>query len=145
MTQIMGFVELGRPVAATGDLVESYGPRLKLMPEKDRWLLELLLSGRMSLRAVSRLLRINPGSLHRRYRKLRQRLDHPVVRALAAYGSFLDPLHTEFARRHYVLGRPLLVVAGELLLGRREAQALAEALEEWARGPGPVLTRSTAA
>jgi hypothetical protein len=103
------------------------------LPPQDRQLLEIALSGRCSYRQLARSLGRDAGCLSRRINTLLRRLRHPVVVAVQDHAHLLAPVCRQLATEHFLLGRPLGMVARKLQLSRPQAIAMAGYLEGWAR------------
>lgn len=117
------------------DLRESYvevmRSRCALLPAEQQRLMELVFSGRSSLRQIAVLLGQNPGALSRRVRAIKTRLLSPISAALAERGSELAEQYLHSGILYFLHGLPVAQICRKLDMPRREALAILEYIRGW--------------
>jgi hypothetical protein len=116
------------------DQAELLG-RCILLGDEQRRLMELVLSGRHSLRELGRLIGLNPGSLCRRVRAIKQRLRSPVAAALAERGRELSDRYLRIAVAHFLHGDSVRHICRDADMPRAEALAILQYIRGWAAMP----------
>ena len=93
--------------AADGRNKSSGLRRALALESKDRLLLEMALSGRMTLRQIAGLLEIEPGTVSRRVHRLINRLYDPVVVALLEHPGRLAEEFRQLGIEYFVQKQPI--------------------------------------
>ncbi|MGA2501338.1 MAG: winged helix-turn-helix domain-containing protein [Tepidisphaeraceae bacterium] len=107
---------------------------LSLLPEQDRMVMGLLQSDPpASIRQVAALLNRSPGTVSRKAARIRRRLRHPVVIALASRGHTLSSRFFDIAIALFAAGQPPHLVARRLDAETRDIVAIKQYLHGWAK------------
>jgi DNA-binding CsgD family transcriptional regulator len=102
------------------------------LPESDRQLLNLSAVQRLPHRQIATRLNLSPGTVTRQLHRLRTRLSHPVVRAIARAGRSLDASSRELAIDRFVLDLPTRDLCQKHHLNRHTLQSRLDHLTGWA-------------
>lgn len=107
---------------------------LSLLPEQDRVVFGLLQSNPpTSCRKVAALLNLSPGTVSRRVARIRRRLHHPVVIALASRGHTLSTRCFNIALALFAAGQPANKIARHIDTEPRDIIAIKQYLHAWAK------------
>jgi predicted ArsR family transcriptional regulator len=105
---------------------------LKHLPPDLRDVFQLTSIDRLTCRAAADRLGVSPGTVVRQLQRLRGRLRHPVVRALARHGQTLDPATRDLGTRFFLAGQSLTHLSRQLTLTRHELRTHLDQLRGWA-------------
>lgn len=113
-------------------------PRLDLLPQSDRVLIELVPTGQRSLRDVARFLNVTPGWLSRRVRSLWDRVHHPIVALLVdnTASATLAPEVRQVGIEFYLLGLPGTQIAERHHMPQRQVRQMLTFVRGWAKAKG---------
>ena len=103
-----------------------------LMTPADRELLALWASGRVSLASLSGVLNCHAGTVSRRLRRLRARLNDPIAYVIAAHGRELSSTRRLVATRIFIRGDRSALVRQSLDIRRRELDGMLAEIRGWA-------------
>lgn len=106
---------------------------LLLLRSEDRELLSIWAGGLVSCRSIARVLGCHSGTVSRRIRQLRDRLNDPIARTVVMHERELPPKHREVAIRVLCQGEKVCPVARDLALARHEAQRILTEVKGWAK------------
>lgn len=106
---------------------------LKLMRDEDRELLCLWAGGHVSNRSLACVLGCSTGTLTRRIRQLRRRIEDPLTRTIVLHERSLPPRHREIAIRRIVRGEQLDVIARHMGAQQHEVKRLLYEVIGWAK------------
>jgi len=126
------------PGRRPGDAPAGNAPlilRCVLLPPDQRRIMELLLSGEYSLRALSRMAGVNAGTMCRRVQAIKARLASPIVGELAHRGNELPEPVRQAAVLHFVHGLTLRALCERLQMTRESALRAIEFVHGWAQRP----------
>jgi DNA-directed RNA polymerase specialized sigma24 family protein len=122
------FEEPARPgIRAPG---RAFFERVKFLAPDDRLLVELAMEHRLSRRQIGQILKIAPGSVSRRLRRLVNRLKEPMVMALANPRCTLQSEYRQVGIEHFIQ----LVTVTELARNRGISLSQARSMVEYVRG-----------
>ncbi|MDW8263353.1 MAG: hypothetical protein RMJ35_12570 [Phycisphaerales bacterium] len=107
--------------------------RLALLPPDDRLLMQLVLVDRLSIRRAASVLSLCPGTACRRVRRLRGRLEQPLVSALLSRTTDLPEDLRLLAIDHFLRRRRLRELAAETGKTTRQVKAALEFVKVWWR------------
>lgn len=107
---------------------------MRLLPEPDRRLVDLVILQHRSHRDAAVALGLDAGVVCRRARRLRNRLACPTFRVIARALDTLDPAARALAVDHFILDLPVNVCARERGLPRKVVQSQVDFLRGWAKG-----------
>lgn len=123
----------GRRLAADSIMDDVVTRRvIELLRPGERELLSVWAGGQVSNRALAAVMGCHPGTMVRRIRRLRERLRHPVSRAVAIRGRELSNTRRQVAIRVFVYGEPTGHVARQLELTRGEMSRMLGEIRGWA-------------
>ena len=106
--------------------------RANLLPERQRDLVHLVLSGNCTFRQLAALTGENPGTICRRFGRLVRRLRDPVVIALIDDPEELSELYRNVGLARFLHGRSIASLAGEHARPAYEIRAILAYLKTWA-------------
>jgi hypothetical protein len=121
-----------QPLPLSPPTVPEILQRAKLLPSDDQKLLHLALAGHYSTREIAAVLKCHPGTVSRRIRALRQRLESPVAESIYLYSHTLARDLRELALAHFILNQPLHVLCTQLGLTLRELNRQVDYIKAWA-------------
>src|SRR5689334_13528459 len=107
--QTRGFEAMG----ATAGLAR----RIFFLDPADQQLLEMTWRGRLSRREAAMLLGQSGGTVTRRIKRLKQRLNDPLVIALVESGQLLPELHREVGLAYHLRNWTMAKIGSEYELG----------------------------
>lgn len=93
----------------------------ELLPKEDRELLALWACGTVSIRSLAGVLHCHAGTVARRIRTLKQRMDNPLVGELLIRWDSLPPFYRGIAVRWLMQGFSRPQIAAALRISTREA------------------------
>ena len=106
---------------------------LRLLPAEDRRLVEMLLIGGLTQRAVAVALRLDAGVVARRGRRLRNMLACPTTRAIAEHLDTLAEPSRRIAIDYFFTRLSVCLMAEHRGLTRRHVQQQIDFIRGWAR------------
>jgi hypothetical protein len=119
--------------AVESRLTGRFDAVLRHLPAEDRRLAQLVLIEQRSHRVAGRLLRINPGVVTRRARRLRNLLASPTVRAVADQLDTLPEPARQVAIDHFLRRKSVALICLHRDAPRREVVGQLEFIRGWAR------------
>ena len=119
------------PLGLSPPTVPEILRRAQLLPSDDQRLLHLALAGHDSPREIAALTNRHPGTVSRRVRALRQRLETPIAQALFLHANTLPESLRHLALAHFMLNQPLHTLRQQLGLTPRELNAQLDYLKAW--------------
>lgn len=122
-----------RPTGWAGERVLK---RVQFLPEEDRVLMQMILSGRASQRELAATRGQPPGTVCRRVRRLMTLLYHPIVVALTERGDGLRPEVRQLGIEHFLHRRPSKELAEYHQITPRRARQIIDWVRGWADGVG---------
>lgn len=123
----------GRRLAADSMMDDVVTRRvIELLPQGERELLSVWAGGQVSNRALAAVMGCHGGTIVRRLRRLRERLRHPVSRAVAMRGRELSDTRRQVAIRVFVHGERASRVARQFELTRGEMSRMLGEIRGWA-------------
>ncbi len=132
---VNALLERGRRVEAQDDrqIRAALLKRAALLPEQDRLLVELV-QREMSRRRIAEILKMAPGTVCRRVRKLSQRLYDPLVLALLHESCPLEAQKRQMAVEYFLLGLTIRQLAQKHQAQMREVRETLDYVRGWHRG-----------
>jgi hypothetical protein len=119
--------------------------RAKLLPERDRLLVELAVDSRLSRRKLARVFNRPPGSLIRRLHRLSARLYDPLVVDLTDPDCPLEPEQRQIGLEFYLLRLPARKIAARHGMKTYQVRRQLSYLKGWhggLRASRPRVTRA---
>lgn len=110
----MGYasLEAGRArVSRVMAVDEVWRSRLPFLEERDRIALELWLDNKASGRQIAQLMRVHPGTIHRRLRAFMKNSRHPIVEVVCDPRTEVTPRARQVGLLHYLLGHSKAAIA----------------------------------
>ncbi len=106
---------------------------LEMLPEEDRELLVMWAQGLASVRALGRLLGKHSGTISRRIRQLRARLNDPIAQTVVRFADELPFRHREIALRVLCRGERIGQAGSALGMSRQQAIRTLAEVRGWAK------------
>lgn len=104
--------------------------RARLLPDRERWIVELVYRHHVPVRRVGEVLGIDAGTVSRIARRAWRRLSDPIARELARPGLPLPPDAVAVAIDHFLRGQAV----AEIARGRGVSPAQVRGMLDFARG-----------
>lgn len=101
-----------RPVPSF-DLDRELLANARLLPQRDRTIVELVYGHGVPVRRVAELVCLDPGTVSRSARRLRNRLNDPTTRNLCRAGLSLPELTRSLAIERFICGRSIRQIASQ--------------------------------
>jgi hypothetical protein len=106
----------------------------KLLPENERMLVDLAVGQRIGLRALARIVRLPPGTVTRRLRRILARLRDPLVIAMLDPHCPLQPEMRQLGVEHWLLNRSQRALAETHRITVHEVRRMLDYIRAWHRG-----------
>ena len=113
----------GGPVRLS-DAEQELLHRARLLPDRDRWIVELVYRHHVPVRRVGEVLGLAAGNVSRAARRAWRRLNDPMTRDLARPALPLAPETRDIAIEHFVTGRSIRAIAQARGLTTQQVKAL---------------------
>ena len=110
--------------------------RVQYLPEVDRAMMQIILSGRASQREIAAARKEQPGTICRRIRRLVTALHHPIVVALTERGNELRPEMRQLGIEHFLHRRSPRELAEYHEMSLRKVRQMLDWVRGWAAGVG---------
>jgi DNA-directed RNA polymerase specialized sigma24 family protein len=108
--------------------------RLAILPSRDRAIVELTMSAKLTRAGIARALGMAPGQVSRRLRVLYQRLHDPLVVALFDPACPLPPEHRQLGIEHFLLGLAVNQLADKHGMRWSAVQSMLTFVRGWHNG-----------
>lgn len=108
--------------------------RLRLLDAKDRLLMEMALKHRLSCRQMATVLGQQAGTVHRRFRRLFNRLHDPLIVWLADPRCPLSPDDRQIGIDYFLNRRSVATLAEQYRRSAQEVRGLLQYIRGWHQG-----------
>jgi hypothetical protein len=126
------------PVVETRQTRRGMSPallqRVKMLPPRDRAIIELTLSAKLSRTHVGRALGMAPGQVSRRVRVLYGRLHDPIVLALVDDRCPLAPEYRQLGIEHFLLAQSTTQLADAHRIPAGQVRRMLTFMRGWHKG-----------
>jgi DNA-directed RNA polymerase specialized sigma24 family protein len=107
---------------------------LNLLSDKDRVLVEMALKHNLSRRQMAVILGLTPGTITRKIRRVIQRLNDPLIAAVADPVCTLSPEHRQIAIEYFLHRHSVADLARRHALSKNEVRTMLDYVRGWHRG-----------
>src|SRR5688500_1108214 len=125
-------LEYGTHLRAAQD--DALRKRIALLPPDDRAVAQLVLCEGASQRQIAALLKLTPGHVSRRTRRIGHRLHDPLVIALLHPDCPLDPAYRQVGVERFLQDKSLKQLAADHACTAIEIRRRLDAINFWFRG-----------
>ena len=108
--------------------------KIDLLEPQDRLLVELVFSGSVSRRRAGELLKMEPGTVSRKLRRIGARLHDPIVRELLEPHCNLAADYRQIGVEHFLTGLSSQELARKHGMRAAEVRKMIEYVRGWHRG-----------
>jgi DNA-directed RNA polymerase specialized sigma24 family protein len=123
-----------KPSAATSQPHADLKRLLNLLSDKDRVLVEMAMKHGLSRRQMAVILGLTPGTITRKIRRVIDRLNDPLIAALADPICTLSPEHRQIAIEYFLHRHSVADLARLHALSRNEVRTMLDYVRGWHRG-----------
>jgi|SRR5450432_2118460 len=116
------------------DMPPEFNRILALLDKKDRLLVEMAMKHHLSRRQIGQVLGRTPGTITRKIRSVINRLNDPLILALADPNCCLSPDHRQIAIEHFLHRSSIAALARQRAISRHEIRATLDYVRGWHRG-----------
>ena len=107
---------------------------LNLLSEKDRVLVEMALKHNLSRRQIAVILGLTPGTITRKIRRVVNRLNDPLIAALANPTCTLSAEHRQIAIEYFLHRQSVADLSRQHALSKNEVRTILDYVRGWHRG-----------
>jgi DNA-directed RNA polymerase specialized sigma24 family protein len=125
----------------TVELARAIEKRISFLTERDRRLVELSMRGTLTVRDAAQLLRMSPGTVSRRVKKLMTRLMDPLVVALVDRGLLLPEGYRDIGLAYYLRGMTVEEISRAARWSPYEVRRALAYMRGWSGGGRRVVMR----